>query len=105
LARSESITDLAAEHGVSRKYVYEQKGKASAALDEAFAMDASDADEVVLFELKVTRRWLRQVIVALTLMICRSSFRGVIEGVVQPRVTRKSRKTGAMPDTCAPFFS
>jgi len=79
LARSESITDLAAEHGVSRKYVYEQKGKASAALDEAFAMDASDADEVVLFELKVTRRWLRQVIVALTLMICRSSFRGVIE--------------------------
>lgn len=78
LARSESITDLAAEHGVSRKYVYEQKGKASAALDEAFAIDASDADEVALFELKVTRRWLRQVIVALTL-VCRSSFRGVVE--------------------------
>jgi hypothetical protein len=80
LARSESITDLAAEHGVSRKYVYEQKGKASAALDEAFAIDASDADEVVLFELEVTRRWLRQLIVALTL-VCRSSFRGVIEFV------------------------
>ncbi len=79
LARSESITDLAAEHGVSRKYVYEQKGKASAALDEAFAMNASDADEEeVMFELKVTRRWLRQAILALTL-ICRSSYRGVIE--------------------------
>ena len=27
LASSESITDLAAEHGVSRKFVYEQKGQ------------------------------------------------------------------------------
>ena len=76
LARSESIPDLAAEHGVSRKFVYEQKGKASAALDEAFAIRASD--EEVLFELKVTRRWLRQLILALTL-ICRSSYRSVIE--------------------------
>ena len=57
LASSESIPDLAAEHGVSRKFVYEQKGNASAALDEAFAIGASD--EEVLFELKVTRRWLR----------------------------------------------
>jgi len=78
LANSASVTNLSAEHGVSRKFVYEQKSKASAALDEAFAIDASDADEEVLFELKVTRRWLRQVILALTL-ICRSSFRGVIE--------------------------
>jgi hypothetical protein len=78
LANSASVTDLSAEHGVSRKLVYEQKSKASAALDETFAIDASHADEEVLFELKVTRRWLRQVILALTL-ICRSSFRGVIE--------------------------
>ena len=76
LARSESITDLAAELGVSRKFVYEQSHKAIAALDEAFAIGASD--EEVLFELKVTRRWLRQMILALTL-ICRSSYRGVIE--------------------------
>ena len=76
LASSESIPDLAAEYGVSRKFVYEQKGKASAALDEAFAIGASD--EEVLFELKVTRRWLRQLILALTL-ICRGSYRGVIE--------------------------
>ena len=61
---------------MSRKFVYEQKGKASAALDEAFAIGASD--EEVLFELKVTRRWLRQLILALTL-ICRGSYRGVIE--------------------------
>ncbi len=51
LANSESITDLAGEHGVSRKFVYEQRGKASAGLDEAFAMDASD--EEGLFDLKV----------------------------------------------------
>lgn len=76
LTSSESVTDLAAEHGVSRKFVYEQKDKAIAALDEAFATGASDDEG--LFELKVTRRWLRQAIVALTL-ICRSSFRGVIE--------------------------
>ena len=76
LASSESIPDLAAEHGVSRKFVYEQKGKASAALDEAFAIRASD--EEVLFELKVTRRWLRQLILALT-QIYRGSYRSVIE--------------------------
>ena len=45
-------------------------------MDEAFAIGASD--EEVLFELKVTRRWLRQLILALTL-ICRGSYRSVIE--------------------------
>ena len=50
LARTESITDIAAEHGVSRKFVYEQKGKASSALNEAFATGVSD--EEGLFELK-----------------------------------------------------
>ena len=79
LAGSESITGLADEQGVSRKFIYAQKGKASAALDEAFAIEASDADEeTVLFDLKVSRRWLRQVMLALTL-ICRSSYRGVVE--------------------------
>ena len=75
-ASSESITDLAAERGVSRNFVDEQKGKASAALEEAFATGASD--EQVQFELKVTRRGLRQLILELTL-ICRGSYRGVIE--------------------------
>ena len=45
-------------------------------LDEAFAIGASD--EEVLFELKVTRRWLRQLILALTLICC-GSYRSVIE--------------------------
>jgi len=76
LAQSATISDLAARHGVSRKFVYQQTHKAGAALDDAFSTAAPD-DEV-LFELPVTKAWLRQVIVGLTL-ICRGSYRGVVE--------------------------
>src|SRR5215211_5833652 len=76
LAGSETVGDLAARHGVSRKFVYRQAHKASAALDEAFS--SATPDEEVLFELAVTKTWLRQVVVALPL-ICRSSYRGVVE--------------------------
>ena len=76
LAGSETVTRLAARHGVSRKFVYQQTHKARAALNEAFPSDAPDS--AVLFELAVTKAWLRQVIVGLTL-ICRSSYRGVVE--------------------------
>ena len=76
LAGSETVSDLAARHGVSRKFVYQQTHKARAALDDAFS--PATPDEAVLFELAVTKTWLRQVIVALTL-ICRSSYRGVVE--------------------------
>jgi hypothetical protein len=76
LARSATITDLSARHGVSRKFVYQQTDKARVALDGAFSSAAPD-DEV-LFELTVTKAWLRQVIVGLAL-ICRGSYRGVIE--------------------------
>ena len=76
LARSETVTDLAARHRVSRKFVYQQTHKARVALDDAF-LPATPEDEV-LFELPVTKTWPRQVIVALALM-CHSSYRGVIE--------------------------
>src|SRR3954451_3247944 len=76
LARSATISDLSARHGVSRKFISQQTGKARTALDDAFLSTAPD-DEVV-FELTVTKTWLRQVIVGLTL-ICRSSYRGVVE--------------------------
>ncbi len=76
LAQSATISDLAARHGVSRKFVYQQTHKAVAALDDAFSPTAPDHE--VLFELAVTKAWLRQVIVGLTL-ICRSSYRGVVE--------------------------
>jgi len=76
LAQSEAVRDLAARHGVSRKFVYQQTHKAAAALDDAFSPTTPAAEE--LFEPAVTKAWLRQVIVGLTL-ICRSSYRGVVE--------------------------
>jgi len=76
LACSETVSDLAARHGVSRKFVYQQAHKARAALDDAFS--PATPDHKVLFEVAVTKTWLRQVIVGLTL-ICRSSYRGVVE--------------------------
>ncbi len=76
LARSETVSDLAARHGVSRKFVYQQTHKADAALADVFSPATPDGE--VLFELAVTKAWLRQVIVGLTL-ICRGSYRGVVE--------------------------
>jgi hypothetical protein len=76
LARSETVSGLAARHGVSRKFVYRQTHKADAALADAFS--PATPDNEVPFELAVTKAWLRQVIVGLTL-ICRSSYRGVVE--------------------------
>jgi hypothetical protein len=76
LARSATVSDLSARHGVSRKFVYQQTHKARVALDDAFS-SAAPNDEV-LFEVKVTKTWLRQAIVALALM-CRGSYLGIIE--------------------------
>ena len=53
LAGTATISDLAALHGVSRKFVFQQADKASVALDEVFASPAPD-DEV-LFALPVTK--------------------------------------------------
>ena len=53
LAGSETVSDLAARHGMSRKFVYQQTHKARAALDDAFS--SATPDEAVLFELVVTK--------------------------------------------------
>ncbi len=76
LAGSETVSDLAARHAVSRKFIYQQTHKARAVLDGAFSPATPDGE--VMFELAVTKAWLRQAIVGLTL-ICRSSYRGVVE--------------------------
>jgi len=76
LSGSETVSDLAVRHGVGRKFVYQQTHKVRAALDDAFSPAVSDS--AVLFELAVTKAWLRQVIVVVTL-ICRGSYRGVVE--------------------------
>jgi hypothetical protein len=77
LAGTETVSRLAGQHAVSRKFVYQQAAKADEALDAAFSPEQPD-DERVLFYLPVTKAWLRQLILALTL-ICHSSLRGVVE--------------------------
>jgi hypothetical protein len=76
VAGHQTITHLAAEAGVSRKFVYQQADIAQAALDSAFASTADD--DKVLFQLPVTKAWLKQAALGLTL-ICHSSYRGVHE--------------------------
>ena len=73
LTRSDSITDLADELGVSRKFVYAQSLRASTALTEAFSVAAND-EEKVLLEWVVTPQRLEQLILSLVLM-CRASHR------------------------------
>lgn len=76
LAGTQTITDLAEDAGVSRKFVYRQAATAEHALEQAFNPQA-DADQV-LFHIPVTESWLRQVALSLTLT-CHSSYRGVVE--------------------------
>jgi hypothetical protein len=71
------ITQLADQHDVSRKFVYQQVHQAEQALAQTFAPDPDD-DGKVLFYLPVTERWLRRLILAL-LLICPSSYRGIYE--------------------------
>src|SRR5271170_5880082 len=76
LAGTHSITDLADDALVSRKFVYQQAAIAEQALDDAFAPKADD--DHVLFYLPVTKAWLRQLILGLVL-ICHSPLRAVVE--------------------------
>ena len=76
LAGDQPIAHLARQHGVSRKFVYQQASKASNALEEAFA--AQGRDEQVLFHLPVTKAWVRQFVLELALL-CHSPFRPITE--------------------------
>jgi hypothetical protein len=76
LARKIPVSRLAVSVGASRNFVYRQSDKANNALNEAFA--DKNHDEKVLFYLPVTKEWLQKVILGLVL-ICHSSFRGVLE--------------------------
>ncbi|MGS0755527.1 hypothetical protein ACVBEH_13070 [Roseateles sp. GG27B] len=71
-----AVQALADDNAVSRKFVYTLKNKASLVLSKAFGPAVSV--DGVLFELPVTPVWLKQMMVALTL-IGRCSIRGVVE--------------------------
>ncbi|MBV9251354.1 MAG: hypothetical protein JO227_19155 [Acetobacteraceae bacterium] len=108
LAGSATISDLADGYGVSRKFVYRQIDKACTALENAFL--PAEPENGVLFELAVSKTWLLQLVVALVL-ICRSSFRGVVEflrdllgvsislGTVHHVLERAAQQAGAINRT------
>ena len=77
LAGAQPVSDLAREHEVSRKFLYQQAHTAEEALSQAFAPSSQTPDDV-LFYLPVTKAWLRQLVLGLVL-ICHSSTRGVVE--------------------------
>ena len=77
LARTETIRGLAAQHAVSRKFIYRQVDTAKEALQEAFVPEEDDATKV-LFYLPVTKQWLEQAFLGLAL-ICHSPIRGISE--------------------------
>lgn len=76
IAGTKPIIQLANENNVSRKFLYNQKDKAASALDSAFSSKCNERD--VLFYIPVTKKWIRQFVLAL-ILICHCSFRGVIE--------------------------
>jgi hypothetical protein len=76
LAGAQPVSDLAREHEVSRKFLYQQAHTAQAALTQAF--DPEPTTEKVLFHLPVTKAWLRQLVLALVL-IGHSPYRAVVE--------------------------
>ena len=76
LAGAQPVSDLAREHEVSRKFLYQQAHTAQDALTQVFSPDPNSED--VLFYLPVTKGWLRQLVLGLVLN-CHSSTRGVVE--------------------------
>jgi len=76
LAGTETVSALARQHEVSRKFLSQQVHTAEEALNQAFA--PSPAPDDVLFYLPVTKAWVRQLVLGLVL-ICHRSYRGVVE--------------------------
>src|SRR3954469_257137 len=75
LTGQQTVTRLAEDFDVSRKFVYQQVAIAEAGLAAPFT-PAEEADDKVLFHLPVTKALLRQIVLGLCL-ICHSSIRGI----------------------------
>jgi hypothetical protein len=76
LAGAQPVADLAREHEVSRKFLYQQAHTAQAALTRAF--DPEPTDDEVLFHLPVTKAWLHQLVLG-QVLIGHSPYRAVVE--------------------------
>jgi hypothetical protein len=71
------VTQMADHHSVSRKFVYQQKEIALNGIANAFSPPSTESS-TVLFHLPVTKEWIKQFSLGLTL-ICHSSYQGVVE--------------------------
>ena len=75
LVSKRTVTELAKQNNVSRKFIYQQKAKALGAVNDAFEPTTEGAEKI-LFYLPVTFKWLCQLILCLVLH-CRANHRGV----------------------------
>jgi len=75
LSSKRTVTELAKQNNVSRKFVHQQKAKALDAVNDAFET-TPEPPEKILFYLPVTATWLCQIILCLVLH-CRANHRGV----------------------------
>jgi len=78
IAAETSITQLANEYNVSRKFVYQQKEIALEAVTQAFEEQSVFNDDKIIFHLPVTKQWLSQFVISL-LLTTRCSYQGVME--------------------------
>jgi hypothetical protein len=76
LAGAEPVAELARQHEVSRKFLYQQANTARDALIDAF--DPLPKTEDVLFHLPVTKAWLRQAALGMVL-VGHAPYRAVVE--------------------------
>lgn len=76
LNKQEPIRGIAEEEGVSRKFLYKQGDLSKEALNTAF--EKPEKDHEVIYHLPVTQKWLFQLVLGL-ILICHSSYRGVVE--------------------------
>ena len=74
----QTISAIANDYQVSRKFVSNQKQKMLAAVSEAFS--EKEDDDKVLYQIPVTKNWLKQCIISFALD-CRSSVRGIIKSM------------------------
>jgi hypothetical protein len=78
LQQNKNITELSKANKVSRKFIYTQKNKTTAAINDAFSL--ADNDETILYYLPVKKSWIKQAVLSLALD-CRGCFRGIIRSV------------------------
>jgi hypothetical protein len=78
ITNKKTVSDVANDNQVSRKFIYAQTNKIFDAIDEAFI--DKKADEETLFHLPVTKSWIKQFVTSLVLD-CRSCLRGVMKSM------------------------